>query len=213
MTNTDKQEIKNLALVLTVLTLITSKANAKDYGVQGYTFEIKEEGFLAMIYRKLKSLDMQQEQKKMQDIARKRVEEPKAVVVIKRTEKAQSFTFDPTYTLEEDALLPDGRLLYKAGTTVNPFDHMHLEKKLIFIDGRDIEQVEWFKEQREIEQIKEEDKLILVAGRPFDLEKELNRDVYFDQQGSLTQKFKIEQVPAIVEQEEKLLRIREILVN
>jgi conjugal transfer pilus assembly protein TraW len=110
-------------------------------------------------------------------------------------------------------LLPDGKLLYKAGTTVNPFDHMHLEKKLIFIDGRDEEQVEWFKGQRRIEQIKEEDKLILVAGRPFDLEKELDREVYFDQSGSLVQKFKIEQVPAIVEQEEKVLRIREIVVN
>jgi len=205
--------MKNLALVLTVFTLITSKANAKDFGTNGATFEIKEEGFLAMIYRKLKSVDMQQEQKKMQDIAKKRVEEPMVVADIKRTEKAQSFTFDPTYTLEEDALLPEGKLLYKVGTTVNPLDHMQLEKKLIFIDGRDIEQVNWFKQQRRIEQIKEEDKLILVAGRPFDLAEELDREVYFDQQGSLTQKFKIEQVPAILEQEEKVLRIREILVN
>jgi conjugal transfer pilus assembly protein TraW len=90
---------------------------------------------------------------------------------------------------------------------------MNLEKKLIFIDGGDIEQVNWFKQQRRIEQIKEEDKLILVTGCPFDLAEELDREVYFDQQGSLTKKFKIEQVPAIVEQEEKVLRIREILVN
>jgi len=205
--------MKNLALVLTVLSLISSKANAKDYGVQGYTFEIKEEGFLAMIYRKLKLVDIEKEQKKMQQLAKSKIEEPIALVGIKRTEKAQSFTFDPTYTLAEDALLPDGRLLYKAGRTVNPLDHMNLEKKLLFIDGKDAEQVEWFKEQRKKEQIKEEDKLILVAGRPFDLEKELNRDVYFDQQGSLTQKFKIEQVPAIVEQEGRVLRIREIVVN
>jgi len=201
------------SLMLIMSQVLPDSVFGKDFGTNGATFEIKEEGFLAMIYRKLKSVDMQQEQKKMQDIARKRVEEPMAVAGIKRTEKAQSFTFDPTYTLEEDALLPNGKLLYKAGTTVNPFDHMHLEKKLIFIDGRDEEQVEWFKGQRRIEQIKEEDKLILVAGRPFDLEKELDREVYFDQSGSLVQKFKIEQVPAIVEQEEKVLRIREIVVN
>ncbi|MDR0774377.1 MAG: hypothetical protein LBE72_03600 [Rickettsia sp.] len=84
---------------------------------------------------------------------------------------------------------------------------------MIFIDSRDKEQVEWFKQQQSSSVIKAEDKLILVAGRPLDLQKELDREVYFDQAGVLTTKFKIKQVPAIIQQEGKVLRIKEVKID
>lgn len=204
---------KQFLAILIFTTIATQGALAKDYGVHGATYEIKEEGFLAMIHRKLKTVDMQLQQKKMQETARGQVEEPKPNPLIKRTKKEQSFTYDPTYIVEKDIFLPGGKLLYKSGTLVNPFDHIALEKKLIFIDSRDRKQVEWFKAQKINQLIKEQDKLILVAGRPFDLEAELNREVYFDQGATLTTKFNIEQVPAIVEQEDKLLRVREVYID
>lgn len=89
---------------------------------------------------------------------------------------------------------------------------MKLDKKLVFIDGTDIDQIKWFIKQVGEGNFKEEDKLILVNGRPLELGDELQRPVYFDQAGVLTSHFKIEQVPAIVEQEGKLLRIREICI-
>ena len=205
--------MKNKSLLMLIVWSLSNIVLAKDFGKQGTTFDVKEEGFLAMIYRKLKSVNLEKEQGKMQQLARQRVEEPLPVEGLKRTEKEQSFTYDPTYILAEDVILPDGKLLYPAGTRVNPFDHVSLEKKLIFIDSRDLDQVEWFKQQEAKQVIREEDKLILVAGRPLDLGKELNREVYFDQAGVLTAKFRIEQVPAIVSQEGKVLRIREIKIN
>lgn len=186
---------------------------AKDYGVHGRSFEISEEGFLAMVQRKLGQLDIKKHQQRMQDIAKQRIAEPVPVLGITRAQKARSFTFDPTCTLMEDARLPDGRVLYKAGTKVNPFDYMELDKKLVLIDGRDKEQVRWFKDEQAKGKIKLEDKLILVAGRPFDLEKELERAVYFDQSAVITDKLMIRQVPAIVQQQDKLLKIQEIVIN
>lgn len=199
-----------LTMILVILPQITI---AKDFGRYGTVFKVQEEGFLTMIQRKLQLVNIEQEKRKMLEIARTRIEEPVAVTNIKRTQKAQSFTYDPSYMVREDIILPDGILLYVAGTRINPLDHMSLDKKLIFIDGKDRMQIEWFKQQQSSGVVKEEDKLILIAGRPLDLQKELGREVYFDQAGILTTKFKIEQVPAIIEQEGKVLRVREVEIN
>lgn len=199
-----------LTMILVILPQITI---AKDFGRYGTVFKVQEEGFLTMIQRKLQLVNIEQEKRKMLEIARTRIEEPVAVTNIKRTQKTQSFTYDPSYIVRQDIILPDGMLLYVAGTRINPLDHMSLGKKLIFIDGKDTLQVEWFKQQQSSGVVKEEDKLILIAGRPLDLQKELGREVYFDQAGILTTKFKIEQVPAIIEQEGKVLRIREVEIN
>ena len=202
--------MKSCAFIL--LILFGTIALAKDYGVSGHTFEIKEEGFLSMIYRKLEEINLSEENKKMQQLAVKKVEQPTAVEGIKKAEKDQSFTFDPTYEVTEDIILPSGQVLYQIGTKVNPLEHVKLDKKLVFIDGKDKDQVRWFIKQVGEGNFKEEDKLILVNGRPLELGDELQRQVYFDQAGVLTSLFKIEKVPAIVEQEDKLLRIREICI-
>ena len=205
--------MKQLTTIIALLALLPQITLARDFGVHGSTFEVKEEGFLHMIQRRLKQVDIEKEQRKMLDIAKIRVEEPARVANIKRTQKAQNFTHNPSYVLGENIFLPNGMLLYPAGTRVNPLDHITLDTKLIFIDGKDSLQIEWFKEQERSLSASKQDKLILIAGRPLDLQKELDREVYFDQAGVITTKFNIEQVPAIVEQEGTILRIREVIIE
>lgn len=50
-----------------------------------------------------------------------------------------------SYELKEDVILPCGKILYKAGIKVNPLDYMGFDRELIFIDGRDKEQIDWLK--------------------------------------------------------------------
>ena len=56
-------------------------------------------------------------------------------------------------------------------------------------------------------------KPILVAGSYLDLMKAWQLSVYFDQQGVLTRKFGITQVPALVSQEGMRLRIDELRLS
>ena len=53
-------------------------------------------------------------------------------------------------------------------------------------------------------------KLILVSGSPFALMKARQRRFFFDQSGTLTRKFAVRAVPAIVEQTGRVLRVSEI---
>ena len=206
-------------LLLVILTIFLShEIVAKDLGKYGATTEIKEEGFLAMIARKLKKVDINKEQENMRAVAQKRIDEPVSVKGITRTKEQRSFTFDPTYVLSDDVYLPDGSLLAPMGTKVNPLDHMDLDRKMLFIDAKDESQITWLetevKKHNNLPESREETLLvILVSGRPLELQEKLQKIVYFDQNGELTSKFGIRQVPALVVQEDKLLRIQEININ
>lgn len=204
-------------------------AFAKDFGTQSTTFVIKEEGFLKLIQRRLASIDIATHQQKMSDIATKTVEEPKVVANITKASKTTTHYFDPSYVLDHDVVLPSGKLLYAAGTRVNPLDHISWNGKMIFIDERDLSQVEWLKKHHLKQMLKHEDdninkdlqltveikdqgdtKIILVGGKPLQLAKEIKHQVYFDQFGELSNRFSITYVPAIVEQEDKQLKITQI---
>jgi conjugal transfer pilus assembly protein TraW len=91
---------------------------------------------------------------------------------------------------------------------------MDLNRRLFFVDSREKDQVNWLKAElnNPLPEQKEpvEDRIILVGGRPIELEKELGVSVYFDQQGSLTSKFGIQHSPAIAVQEGLKIRIDEI---
>jgi conjugal transfer pilus assembly protein TraW len=203
--------------LITMMMSIATIAEAKDLGIVGNSFKVTEEGFLAMIERKLKGLDTKSLETKMQELAKRKVEEPVAVGGITRATEQREFAYDPSYILNEDVYLPDGKLLYAKGTTINPLDHISWQGKLVFIDSRDKEQVDWVKQIQDLQlneneiptEAERQAKMVLVAGKPIELERELGVAVYFDQAGELTSKFGIRHVPAIVEQEGKMLKVIE----
>lgn len=216
-----------LLLVVFFLCSSINTAIAKDFGKQAATFEIKEEGFVSMMQRKLQSLNLAEHQQKMQDLARKKVEEPVAIAGIGKATKTVSHNFDPSYVLDQDVVLPCGKLLYARGTRVNPLDYMSWDGKLVFIDDRDASQIAWVKDNylegilsnnaaalaENLSELNKEHaknasnsdgaKIVLTGGRPLELEREIGSPIYFDQAGELTTKFNISYVPAIVEQEGK----------
>ena len=206
------------SIKLLMIFSISLSANAKDFGTQGHSYQITEQEFLQMIAERLKKIDMKKEQEKMQSLVRDRVENPRAASSVKPATAKRSFYFDPTYTLDKDVVLPCGKILHRAGTQVNPLEHMDLNRRLLFIDARRIEQVKWLREEldKPLPDQKEavEDKVILVGGSPSTLKKLLKDEhknkVYFDQNGELTARFGITGSPAVVVQDGLRLRIDEI---
>ena len=209
----------NIIISLILISFIySSHALANDLGKLGHTFKIEEEAFTLMMKHKLAEIDMEAEREKMQKIAIDRVENPAPVIGITVVTENRTFYFDPTYTLDEDAVLPCGKILHKAGTTVNPLEHMDLNRRLFFVDSREASQVEWLQEQlnNPLHEQKEpvEDRIILVGGSVFKLKEVLGQKhedkVYFDQSGELTTRFGIKHSPAIAAQEGLKIRIDEI---
>ena len=209
---------KLLLAFLLIVFGIAEMTMANDLGKLGNTFKIEEEAFTLMMKRKLAEIDMEAEREKMQKIAIDSVVNPVPVIGITGAGENRTFYFDPTYRLDEDAVLPCGKVLHKAGTTVNPLEHMDLNRRLFFIDSREATQVEWLQEQlnNPLPEQKEpvEDRIILVGGSVFKLKEELGQKhedkVYFDQSGELTTRFGIKHSPAIASQEGLKICIDEI---
>ena len=105
---------------------------------------------------------------------------------------------------------------------MNPLQHMDLNRRMFFVDGRNKDQIEWLKEKLKTPSPKVknqiiEDRVILVGGSVFKIQDELGENhrnkVYFDQSGELTTKFGIKASPAIAYQEGFQIKIEEIEVH
>jgi len=219
---------KTLLALLLLLFSITASQNsiARDYGQQGTVYPIVEQNFLKEIVTKLKEMEQNGKLAEFQNGIKNKmvdsVNKPKPVAGITATKFAKSWLFDPTVFLDNDLADQNGRVFYRAGTKVNPLDHMALTKTLIFIDGDDEAQVKWALKQDKIRKdskgnknktkTKTKTKIILVKGVIIDLMKQTKTRLYFDQNATLTKKFSIKHTPATVEQEGKKLRIKEVLL-
>ena len=186
------------------MVLISEVSWSKDFGRLHNIFEIKEEKFTEMMQRKIRLMDMEKFEFELKDKVKQRALEPEKVRGIDRCLEDRVKEIDVEFTLERDAYLPDGKILYKKGTKVNPLDYLAFDRKLYFIDGN--EDLEWLGRQ----ELGERDMVILVSGKPMEIQKKLDRKIYFDQYGEMSRRFRIDKIPAIVEQRGQRLIVREV---
>lgn len=183
----------------------------QDLGIYGTLFEIEEEDLLDLIERRLLHLKEAEDLQKHQEILVKRTQEkvlkPKPVTGIQRATERRVFYYDPTLTLPYDLKDQKGQVFQKKGTKVNPLETLSLSKDLVFLEGDDEDQLAWV--QKSYIEPQKPLKVILVKGAPFKCEEKLKTPCYFDQEGVLTQKLGIKNVPARVSQEGLRLKIEE----
>lgn len=197
------------------LLLFGVTARAVDLGTIGPTYGITEPHLLADIERRLREKERSGELQRLIDEACARgveaVRQPAPVEGLRATETARTFYVDPSFTLDRNIVDAGGRLLFAAGTRKNPLDVVSLSKRLLFFDARDRRQVTRARELMAGNGAPI--KPILTGGSYLDLMKSWRVPVYYDQQGVLTRRFGIRQVPALVSQEGLRLRIDEMVTR
>lgn len=201
------------ALLASLLGIAAS--HATDLGTIGPTYEISEPHLLAFIEQRLREKERNGELQRLAEAARARgveaVRQPTPVPGLHATATARTFYVDPSFTLDRNIVDAQGRLLFAAGTRKNPLDVVSLSKRLLFFDARDRRQV-----QRARELVAADGahvKPILTGGSYLDLMRTWRIPVYYDQQGALTRRLGIQQVPALVSQEGLRLRIDEMVLR
>lgn len=179
--------------------------NITKSGVHGATFKIAEISLLELIEQRLQQLDqhtVKQQQLQIQTKIKQSIESPKPVTGLKLAQKYRRKTYDPSTKVTKNILDQSGRVVVKAGTKINPLDYVSFGQALTIIDAADTEQVNWAKRQNGL--------IVLVNGRPLQLEQQLQVPVYFDQGGRIVARFGIQALPAKVSQQGKLLVIEEL---
>ena len=210
-----KRCIVSAPLVLGLMLGVAGGVRAMDVGVIGPTYEISEPHLLQMIEQRLRAKERSGELGRLEAEARERgiatVKNPPPVTGLRPTDTVRTFYFDPSFTLDRNILGPQGELLFAAGTRKNPLEVVSLSRHLLFFDARDPRQVGRARQLIALYQGRV--KPILVGGSYLDLMQSWRLPVYYDQQGLLTRRLGITQVPALVSQDGLRLRIDELAVS
>jgi conjugal transfer pilus assembly protein TraW len=190
-----------------------STAFAKNLGVWGTVFPVVEQDIKEFIYERINQMQQNGEFKKLKEKFIQNVKDhtlrPAPVLgltIIKNTKKPKMFYYDPTYVLAKNIEDEKGRIIAKAGTTINPFDTIKLHGVMFFLDADDKRQIKWALENgKKYDYVRH----ILVRGNIKDAGRVLNDRIYFDQNGLITKQLGIKHIPCIVKQEGKKLQIQE----
>lgn len=214
------QNARIVAIICTVFGAIATGVGASvnsnddsDLGTLGPLYEIAEPDFVDEMVAVAKEREASGEWLRGQQEASKRIiasiREPRPIEGISKTMVARTRYWDPSIVVEENIVNDKGQVIVPKGTVKNPLDVINIEKSMLFIDGRDAAQIALAKSA--IAKMGDRVTPILVAGPVIALMEKWKRPVYFDQQGLLSTRFGIKQVPAWVYQEGKKMRIDEVL--
>lgn len=201
-----------LAASACVVLLATTTAHARQLGVIGTAYPILEQNALTQIMSKLKQMEADGELKRLEEEAKRRalnsIKNPRGPLGIGTVRESSVRVFDPSVTYTEGIFAADGTVIAAPNTTVNPLDHIQLSKTLVFFNGDDQEQVVAVGQLLKTYQTAI--RPVLVSGSWLDLSRQWQTQVYFDQGGSLAERFSIQNVPTIVRQVGNMLEIAEI---
>ena len=111
--------------------------------------------------------------------------------------------------MEEAITDGQGHVIVAAGTRHNPLDVVTLTRQMLFFDARDPDQVRLARAK--LDELGGRLKLILTGGSYMELMKRWQVQVYYDQGGLLVKRLGIAQVPALVAQDGKRLRVDEMV--
>jgi conjugal transfer pilus assembly protein TraW len=187
----------------------------EDLGQVGPVYPIAEPDLLELIQSRLQAKQASGELARLEreflERSRQAIESPRPVAGLVRTRSPRTFHFDPSVTVPETVRDHEGKVLVPAWTRVNPLDFVSLSNHLVFFDARDGAQTRKALALRR--HYRGRVHLILTGGSYIDFMKRFDVRVYFDQQGLLVRRLGIRQVPALVTQEGKRLRIDELEVG
>lgn len=201
-----------MAVAAAALAAACIGAQAEELGQIGPVYPIGEESALDTILARLKEKERTGELKRIQQEAIRRsvasAKNPKPVEGLTTVQERSNRLIDPTVTYSRAITTDDGQIVVPAGSKINPLLVTSLSKRLVFFDGRDKAQAEAVRKM--VAKGGAKVKPILVAGSWFDTSKAWKTQVYYDQQGKLSQRFGIRAVPSVISQQGAMLLVEEV---
>jgi len=204
----------------------STMASAKNFGVMGSTFPIGEIDMLLWIEQRLKNFErtgkMADMQEEFQARVKHKVSNP-TPLPIGTTTTPETFYVNPSMTFPGQVTNPKtGEVIAGNGQTVNPFDSstwpkdsakmfpkFQLSKVLLFLDASDPKQRAFARQFTHEKPIK----YILTGGNLDRTAEMLGTRIYHAQDGFITNKLHIKNVPSLAYQEGVRWRIDEFDVS
>lgn len=205
--------MRKLLFFLVTMSLSTAlNAKVVDLGTYGATYPIAEKDAVVELKEAAarvdwnKVLDKEKWKRKAEDF------KPRDLASLPRARKTRAYTVDMSYTLPFDIPRVDrnGKVtgtLYPKGYTFNPLDYVSYPGILVFIDGSDKKQVEWFRKSKFFRDYRT--RLLITGGSYYELEKAMGIPVFYAAR-PVVERLRIKAVPSIAWQRGKYMVVKEI---
>jgi len=200
---------KYLCLLLSMMVMCQTSV-AKDLGVYGAVFVIKERSLLEVIkarvatWQATNSMAAKVDQL-LKDI-REHFQHVPTVNGITPAIHARVWLFDPSVIIQKPVLTVDGKVLAVPGQVINPLHQVSLTQPLLFVNLNRASERAW------LLQTSMDAMVIAVGGDVLSIQTKSGHWVYLDQYGVLTQRLGIVHTPTLVKQVGDQLQLMEVVV-
>ena len=196
--------------IITFITIILTismhgEALAKDLGKYGATYPIIEEDAISQLKKAIAKYDW--EKFKIKQKEKIKNFKPKDLVDLPAAKEDKVFKVDMTGAIKEDIIGRDGEVIYPKGYKYNPMEYVFMRRIIVFINGKDEKQIEWYKKSPYPADMRT--MLLITDGSYLDVRKKLNTLTVYYANREIIDRMGIKAVPSVAMQKGTELEVQE----
>ena len=181
------------------------EALAKDLGKYGATYPIIEEDAISQMKKAIARYDW--EKFKIKQKEKIKNFKPKDLVDLPVAKEDKVFKVDMTGAIKEDIIGRDGEVIYPKGYKYNPMEYVFMRRIIVFINGKDEKQIEWYKKSPYPADMRT--MLLITDGSYLDVRKKLNTMTVYYANKEIIERMGIKAVPSVAVQKGTELEVQE----
>lgn len=201
-------------ILISFLALNLLVANNKIELNLGQTYEFAERDMIELIYEHInKNKDeINARLDSERDKSKEKIKnfKPKGLKPLEPAMQDKTFYPPLEYTLKNDIVGADGRVIYKKGYTFNPADYVKIHYAMIVIDGTNEDEIEWLKKSDYLNSIAY--RILLSDGNYYEMMKEFKQEMFY-LMPEIRTKFQIQKTPSIIKQVGNKIEVKEICLS
>jgi conjugal transfer pilus assembly protein TraW len=196
--------------IITFITIILAigmhgETLAKDLGKYGATYPITEEDAISQLKKAIAKYDW--EKFKIKQKEKIKNFKPKDLVDLPVAKEDKVFKVDMTGAIKEDIIGRDGEVIYPKGYRYNPMEYVFMRRIIVFINGKDEKQIEWYKKSPYPADMRT--MLLITDGSYLDVRKKLNTMTVYYANKEIIERMGIKAVPSVAVQKGTELEVQE----
>jgi len=196
--------------IITFITIILTismhgETLAKDLGKYGATYPIIEEDAISQLKKAIAKYDW--EKFKIKQKEKIKNFKPKDLVDLPVAKEDKVFKVDMTGAIKEDIIGRDGEVIYPKGYRYNPMEYVFMRRIIVFINGKDEKQIEWYKKSPYPTDMRT--MLLITDGSYLDVRKKLNTLTVYYANREIIERMGIKAVPSVAVQKGTELEVQE----
>jgi conjugal transfer pilus assembly protein TraW len=196
--------------IITFITIILTismhgETLAKDLGKYGATYPIIEEDAISQLKKAIAKYDW--EKFKIKQKEKIKNFKPKDLVDLPVAKEDKVFKVDMTGAIKEDIIGRDGEVIYPKGYKYNPMEYVFMRRIIVFINGKDEKQIEWYKKSPYPADMRT--MLLITDGSYLDVRKKLNTMTVYYANKEIIERMGIKAVPSVAVQKGTELEVQE----